>query len=56
MVQVSSLALNWTPRRDLRLAVYDEAEKAIVSLESGRVTPDRHVLLPQQSGQARQDL
>lgn len=33
-----------------------EAEKAMIGLESGRVGPDRCILLPQQRGEARQDL
>lgn len=37
---------------DLRLAVHCEAEQAVVSLKSGWISPDRHILLPQQSGQA----
>lgn len=41
---------------DLRLAVHREAEEAVVGLKSGRVSPDRRVLLPQQRGQAGQDL
>lgn len=41
---------------DLWLAVHCEAEKAVVGLESRRVGPDRRILLPQQSGEARQDL
>lgn len=41
---------------DLRLSVHCEAEQAVVSLKSWWVSPDRCVLLPQQSGQAWEDL
>lgn len=41
---------------DLRLAVHREAEEAVIGLKSRRVSPDRCILLPQQRGQAGQDL